>query len=290
MKTMARALFVLLSVFLALPVEAGEDLTEKKAALTRLWETGEGLQVPESVLYHAESKTLFVSNINGQPTEKNGQGFISKLSLAGKILDLKWATGLDAPKGSVIYKDSLFVSDIDRLVEIDLKTGLITTIYPAPGAVFLNDVAADEYGNIYVSDMDEAQSAIWILSGKSFSIWLTSPEIRSPNGLHMDGNTLMVGNSGDGLIKRVRLSDKSLSVFATVGSGIDGLRPDGQGKYIVSDWTGKTSRVSPTGIPEVLIDTSADKINSADLEYVIDKKMLLIPTFFNNTVVAWEIK
>ncbi|MBU1171236.1 MAG: SMP-30/gluconolactonase/LRE family protein [Proteobacteria bacterium] len=270
--------------------QAVSESTEKKETLVRMWETKPGLLVPESVLYHKESQILFVSNINGKPTEKNGEGFISRLSLDGKILDLKWAVGLNAPKGSVIYKNRFYVSDIDRLAEIDLETGQVLAMYPAPGSAFLNDVTADNMGNIYVSDMDEKASAIWRLSGGKFDVWFNGPEIRSPNGLYMEENKLMVGNSGDGKIKSIRISDKAIVDFATVGSGIDGLRPDGKGNYIVSDWQGKTSVVSPERKPVLLMDTSASQINSADLEYVVEKQLLLIPTFFHNTVVAYQFK
>lgn len=281
---------MIFSVLAAPMIQAADMPKEHKTKPVRLWETKPGLRVPESVLYDQVGQILYVSNINGKPTEKNGQGFISKVSLDGQILNLKWTVGLNAPKGSAIYKNSFFVSDIDRLAEIDMGTGEIRAMYPAPGAVFLNDVAVDGDGQVYVSDMDEKQSAIWKLSGETFAVWVKSPEIQSPNGLHMEANTLIVGNSGDGKIKSIGLSDRKIVDVATVGSGIDGLRPDGEGNYIVSDWAGKTSRIHPAGTPEVLMDTSDSKINSADLEYVIGKKLLLIPTFFHNTVVAYQLQ
>lgn len=86
------------------------------------WQTQKELRVPESVLYDKSGNILYVSNINGKPTEKNGQGFISKVTLDGRIQVLKWATGLHAPKGSAIYKNKLYVSDIDHLIEIDVST------------------------------------------------------------------------------------------------------------------------------------------------------------------------
>lgn len=281
--------FIVVSIILVLGV-AAVSWAGPGVKVTKLWETGPGLMVPESVLYHKPSQTLFVSNINGKPLEKNGKGFISKLSLDGKITSLSWATGLNAPKGSVIYKDSFFVSDIDRLVEIDFKTRKIKAEYPAAGARFLNDVAADAEGNIYVSDYDKETSAIWRLSGGVFSIWLQGPDIREPNGLHMMEKKLIVGNSGDGIIKSIRVADKTIVPFVTVGSGIDGLRPDGKGNFIVSDWAGRTSIAYATGKVDLLMDTRNEKINSADLEYIAEKKMLFIPTFFHNTVAAYRLE
>jgi sugar lactone lactonase YvrE len=258
--------------------------------VTKLWETKPELRVPESVLYDDARNILYISNINGKSTEKNGQGFISKVSLDGKIAVLKWVTGLNAPKGSALYKDKLYVSDIDHVVEIDLNTGKILANHPAPGAQFLNDVAADAAGNVYVSDMSPENSAIYQLSQGPMTVWMKGPELSRPNGLHMEEQRLLVGNSGDGSLKAINLADKTISTIAQVGSGIDGLRPDGKGNYFISDWQGKTSLVTTSGEIIVLIDTTASKINAADLEYIQGQRLLLIPTFFDNRVMAYTVE
>ena len=254
------------------------------------WQTKKELRVPESVLYDEFRNILYVSNINGKSTEKNGLGFISKVSLDGKIEVLKWATGLHAPKGSAIYKNKLYVSDIDHLIEIDVSTGKILAKYPATGAKFLNDVATDSMGNVYVTDMSSENSVIYILRHGTMTVWMKGGEISRPNGLDMEGKRLLVGNSGDGSLKAINLADKKITTIAQIGSGIDGLRSDGKGNYFISDWRGKTSLVTASGQIIVLIDTTALKINSADLEYIKTRKLLLIPTFFANRVVAYTVK
>jgi streptogramin lyase len=112
------------------------------------------LKNPESVLYAPKQDTLFVSNIDGKPDEKDQKGFISKLSPSnGSIVELNWIVGLNAPKGMAIYNNSkLYVSDITDLVEIDTVNGQIIKRLNAPGSAFLNDVASDRLGNMYVSD------------------------------------------------------------------------------------------------------------------------------------------
>ena len=266
------------------------DAGKGQYKVTKQWETSKELRVPESVLYDEVRNALYVSNINGKSTEKNGQGFISKVSLDGEIAVLQWTTGLNAPKGSALYKDKLYVSDIDQVVEIDLNTGTIRAKYPAPGAQFLNDVAADAVGNVYVSDMSPENSAIYQLRQGRMTVWMKGPAISRPNGLSIEGTRLLVGNSGDGTLKAITLADKNISTIAHVGSGIDGLRPDGRGNYVISDWQGKTSLVSASGTIIVLIDTTASKINAADLEYIPGKRLLLIPTFFDNRVMAYTVE
>ena len=126
--------------------------------ISRLWETPDDLKNPESVVYAPKQNVLFVSNIDGKPDQKDQSGFISKVSPSnGSIVELNWITGLNAPKGMAIYDNNnsssrLYVSDITDLVEIDIGSGKIIKRFNAPGSTFLNDVALDDQGNIYVSD------------------------------------------------------------------------------------------------------------------------------------------
>ncbi len=167
------------------------------------WEL-EGLKNPESALPDTKAGIIYVSNVNGTPTDKDGNGFISKVSPEGKIVTAEWVTGLDAPKGLILSGTKLYVSDIDKLVEIDTATGKITAKFEAPGAKFLNDTAVDKDGNIYVSDM--ATNVIWRLSGGKFEKWLESAALKNPNGLYVEGDTLIVAAWGvmtDGFATKV---------------------------------------------------------------------------------------
>lgn len=257
-------------------------------SLEEVWKTDRVFKVPESVCYDPKGKSLYVSNIEGRPGAKDGRGFISKLSTDGMVLKLKWATGLNAPKGMAIFKDKLYVSDIDRLVCIDLASGDILKAFPAEGARFLNDVAVDEKGYVYVSD-SSGNSAIYRLKDDKMEIWMKGGEIKSPNGLFYKDGVLYVGNSGDGRIKAVDVRTKKVKTVAVVGSGIDGLILDKDGFFIVSDWSGKTSLVREGEGPVVLMDTTSKKINAADFGYIPEQRLILIPTFFDNRVLAYRL-
>ena len=124
-----------------------------------------------------------------------GNGFISKLSLSGEVIEMKWITGLDAPKGLAIYEDKLYATDINALVEIDISTGKILNKYIAPAAIHLNDVAADAKGQIYAADT--LTDSIYRLNSVGlFAQWLNTPALEAPNGLHVEGDTLIVGSWG----------------------------------------------------------------------------------------------
>jgi len=257
-------------------------------SITQIWESEKKLNVPESVLYSPGENILYVSNIYGKPTEKNGLGFIAKLDLDGKIIKQEWVRGLNAPKGMGILGDTLFVTDINRIALISIKEEKIIKTHDVKGAQFLNDIAIDAEGTVYVTDM--YTNKIHTLKNSTVSLWLESPAVKSPNGLCMKGDRLLVG--AEGAILSVGLKDKNISTEVSLpGHGmVDGLRDTGGGSYIISDWNGKTELVYPDKPGKVLLDTTAQKINSADVEYIPEKNMLLIPTFFDNRVVAYRLK
>lgn len=257
------------------------------AALRPAW-TASGFKTPESVLYDPLSDMIYVANIDGDPSAKDSSGFISRLSPAGQVLDLEWVKGLDAPKGMALAGGKLYVSNINELVEIDAATGEILARYAAPKSQFLNDVAADAEGTVYVSDSGTGE--IYALKEGKLQVWVKDAAIQGPNGLFVLDGRLLVGLAGK--IVAINLSDKQISDFARTAEGqmTDGLVPDGMGGYFVSNWVGSTWLASPEQPLRLLIDTEADSINSADIEYIPGSKLLLIPTFFDNQVAAYTVK
>ena len=263
---------------------------ETKYILEKKWETKKKFQVPESVLYDPVRNVIYVSNIKGNPGRKDGNGFISKVALDGKIEKLKWIKGLDAPKGLGIYKDKLYVADLDLLVEIDINKGKVLNKYPAPNAIFLNDVAVDDSGNVYVSDTAAKNSVIYRFRNGKITVWIKDKKVNQPNGLYAEGNKLIFGNFGDGCLNIINLSNKQITTLARTGAGIDGIAGDGNGNYFISDWEGKTSLVCPSGQIIELLNTTAQKINAADISFIRSKKLLLVPTFFDNRIMAYEVR
>ena len=113
-------------------------------SLVKKWETDTLLKTPESVLFDAKSKILYVSNIDGTPAGKDGKGSIGKVGLDGRIIATDWVTGLHAPKGMGLYKNKLYVADLDEVVVIDVVKAKIIQHIPVEGAVFLNDITIDK--------------------------------------------------------------------------------------------------------------------------------------------------
>jgi hypothetical protein len=254
--------------------------------LTKVWETAPELTTCESVCYNPEEDVLYVACINGNPAEKDGNGFIAQVSTSGKIVNQKWVEGLNAPKGMGVFQGRLYVTDIDRIVEIDIEHGQIVNDYPVEGAQFLNDISVDGSGNVFVSDA--RMNRIHLLADNTVETWLESEMLKGPNGLFAEDGYLLIGISGS--VLKVDIETKGIETYVENTTGIDGLEADGNGNYLISDWQGHVNLIAPGKEMTLLLDTTAARINAADIEFVISKDLLLIPTFFDNRVTAYKIR
>jgi len=253
--------------------------------VTKTWSTPELLTTCESVRYYEAKKALFVSCINGSPLEKNGNGFISKLSLSGDIILLEWATGLDAPKGMGILGESLYVTDIDRVVKLSLETGQMEEEFFIPGSVFLNDIDVSDNGIVFISDF--STDKIHAIENGNVILWYESTQLSGINGLFCEHDRLLAGtNQG---IFAISYQDKKAEHLVKNTGGIDGLKADGHGNYIISDWAGKVQLAGPDKENEILFNTTDQGINAADIEYIKNLNLLLVPTFNDNRVVAYDL-
>jgi sugar lactone lactonase YvrE len=266
------------------------------AAPRLLWET-KGLAQPESVVEDPATGVIYVSNINGAVMQKDGNGFISRLTADGKMLERQWVKGLNSPTGLALHDRTLYAADVDQLIEINAASGEILKRYDAKGAVFLNDVVVDDDGTVYVSDTP--MNTIWRLKDGSFEPWLANDALNGPNGLLIQGKTLIVASLGKvqsqgqkkelGTLLAVSLDDQKVS---KVGKGelignLDGLQAIQPGVYLVTDWAqGALYRVDAKGKVDELIDLNQ---GSADLSYLPGKKMLLIPMMLDNSLVAYRL-
>lgn len=265
-----------------------DTVVMKLPALTKVWESDTSLLTPESVLYDAANNVLYVSNIGGvPPNKKDGDGFITKMDTNGKIITLKWVTGFDAPKGMALTGTTLYVTDIDRLKAVDIKTGKVTNTWKIPGSTFLNDVVATQDSVIYFTDSDK--SAIHKLQKGKLSVVLEDTSLGGTNGIYFHEDKLFLAGYESGNVSTYNLDDQSINQVAAQIPGGDGIERYRDG-WIVSNWNGEIHYIDNTGKVTELIDTQAAKLNSADIEVIEERNLLIVPTFFGNKVIAYEIK
>lgn len=268
--------------------EKQESTSEQEINVSKVWETDTLLTTSESVLYDPKTELLLVACINGKPLDKDGNGFIAVVNLDGEIVTEKWATDLDAPKGMGIYEDKLYVTNITQLVEIEVTSGEITNRWEIEGSIFLNDITIDQKGTVYFTDSET--NKIHILKNGEISTWLENSEITGFNGLLAESSSLMLASMGSSNFSRIDWNTKVIEVKTdSIGAG-DGIASDGNGNYIVSSWSGEVFFIDGnTWKKSSIISTQENEIQSADITYIPEKNLLLIPTFFKNSVTAYRV-
>ena len=257
----------------------------QKHQLVKKWETDSVLKVPESVLFDAENNVLYATNIDGtDPWGKDGKGSVGKIGTDGKIINVEWVSGLNAPKGMGLYRGKLWVADLGSLIVIDVKSGKIERTITVAGAQGLNDVTIDKNGVVYVSDSKNKQ--VFRLEKDNATLFLDS--LKGPNGLLMRGEELYLLDAGTAY--RVE-KNKSLTKLAEgMEGGTDGIENVTGNDFIISCWAGVIWYLNADGTKEKLYDGREEKRNTADIGFDPKTKTVYVPTFWRNSVVAYEVK
>ncbi len=251
-----------------------------------------GLKTPESVL-QAKDGSIYISEI--VEFGKDGDGQISKVDKKGNVT--VFAKGMDDPKGLAMIGDKLYVADKNRVLEVS-KDGT-WQVYGAQMAfpstpVFLNDIATDKLGNLYVSDSGDLKSGGQIFKiakgGAPITVIADSknPDILAPNGLLFEGrNNLLSVDFESGILYRVNLSTGATSKMAEGFGGGDGLVKTKAGKIIISDW--KAGKINELVAGKARLMKDGYKA-AADIAITNDGKYLMVPDMKAGELDFVEIK
>ena len=253
-------------------------------SLTLKWEIKDAFKNPETALYSQKGRSIFVSCINGNMYEKDGNGFISKLSLDGKIEKLNWVEGLNGPKGMDIYEGVIYVTDIDELVLISMNDAKIIKKYKVEGSVFLNDVSITKDGKVFISD--SKANKIFCLANGQIKVWLESDKLEKINGMLAERNDLLVCS------RRIMAIDYQASKIDTIleaTGGIDGLERISGDQFLYSNWDGRIYLTKGKQLIK-LLDTTNEIQQAGDLDFVRSKKLVVVPTLRGNSVVCYKLK
>ncbi|MBI9035635.1 MAG: hypothetical protein JEZ03_14320 [Bacteroidales bacterium] len=276
---------VLLSLFDSIAL-AQSPLVYVSDRVEKQWEVQGNLRTPESVLFDEVNNDIYVSNINGSPLVKDGDGFISKIDAKGNIVKLQWVRGLHAPKGMGIFQNHLYVTDINQLVIIDLQQEVVIDRIDIPEAKFLNDICIDKQGRVFISD--SKLRVIFCYHNGNVEKWYEGDGLSFPNGLCIHADKLYVGNYT--YILEMDLKTRASSkIIENIGGGVDGIKLINNNEFLISDWTGNVYHIDSNHKLTKLIGTAEVGINAADFEFISKSNLLLIPTFGYNTIAGYKI-
>lgn len=287
------------------PAEVGADTSGMAADTQGMELSNIGLSTPESILYDEQSDVYLVSNINGGPLEKDGNGFIARIAPAGTVDSLHWIDGgadgvrLNAPKGMAIHGDTLFVADIDSVRAFDRATGQPYGARGVPDASFLNDLAVGPDGTLYVSDSglnadfsSSGADAVYRFDGEEAVAVLDGTELSSPNGLVVVDSMLYMVPFGSPTIRGLRLGQQEAERLTGLPAGqLDGIVALDDGSLLVSSWEGQAVYRAWVSDRNAEVKIVVEGVPSpADIGYDTRRGRVLIPVFTEDRLVIRPVR
>jgi sugar lactone lactonase YvrE len=259
-----------------------------------------GLMTPESVLHDSVADVYLVSNINGSPVDKDDNGFISRIGPDGQVQQLKWIDGaaaavtLNAPKGLAIRGDTLYVADIDCVRRFVRTSGAAAGEICIQGASFLNDLATDANGTLYVSDTGVRVDTAGFVPTGTDAVWRFTPAgemgkviegsvLGGPNGIAFRGQDGFVVTFGSGEIYQIGPNNnRNIVLPGAADRALDGIVFTKDGGYLFSSWGDKAvHRVDSAGITSRVLENVEAP---ADIGYDAKRDRVLVPLFNTNEV------
>ena len=277
------------------------------ATASKLGETG-GMNVPESVKYDAELDVFYVSNINGNPSQKDNNGFIAlvRADSTGVTRILveggKNGVNLNAPKGMALRGDTLFVADIDMLRMFNRRTGahLGNVSLRERNATFLNDVAAGPDG-IYITDTGinfdikgvmshPGVNRIFKVVGTTVTAAKLNPDsLGNPNGIAWDAanNRFVLAGFGGPNVTAWKPGDSTMTTLTSGPGGYDGVEVLSNGNVLVSSWTDSTVHILHGGTHMMALVKNVAA--PADIGVDTKRNVVAIPRFNDGKVEYYKI-
>ena len=263
---------------------------------------GAGFASPENLVFDKKSDVYLVSNINGQPRARDGNGFISRVSPNGKVVALKWIDGtntstrLDAPKGIAINGDTIAVADVGAVRFFNERTGASLGVRTVPGEL-MNDVAFGKDGSVYVTDTGPDagkpatadHDAIYRLypDGRTVAI-VRSPDLGGPDGIAVADTGLAYATFKGHTVNEISASGARHVVVNMPGGRDDGLRRMPDGSFVVSSWDTKTVyRLLPDGALHPIL---TGVTSPAGLAYDAERQMLAVTSMQENRLYLLPLK
>ena len=273
---------------------AGSAGTGSTAA--KPWFVRDGFVAPEAVRYDPDQDVYFVGNWGtGSASATDNNGYISRMKPDGQIENMRFIAGgtnrvvLHAPRGMYIVGDTLWVADADAVRGFHRKTGekLANVDFSGLDRGFLNDVAADASGTIYVTDT--GRNKLYKVTGGP-TLVVSDSVLGSPNGITWDaGNNrfIIVPFGGHKGIRAWTAGATTLTdIGMSTGARYDGVEVLSGGRILVASQADTSLHVFSGSTGRAVLHTLGPP---ADIAVDTKRNRVAVPVVAMNHVEIWEL-
>lgn len=262
----------------------------------------EGFRTPRAVIHDPEADVYLVSNVNGDPAaaDDDDNGFISRVSPDGKILELRWIDGardealqLSAPMGMALAGGTLWVADGSRVHAFDARSGKLRKTIKLKRTAELADVAIVDGSPVVSDEGPELGPGMLYRIGPTHRpaphLRPNQPDIGRPHALYpaSDGSLWVTAERE---LYRVVRGERTVHTELPTGP-LDGVVELPGGELLVASQEGIIYRGKPVPAPAArgplaITWTAAitDLPTPSDLGFDVKRRRLLIPLVLANAV------
>ena len=262
----------------------------------RPWFVRDGFVAPEAVRYDPDQDVYFVANWGtGSASATDNNGYISRMKPDGQIENMRFIAGganrvvLHAPRGMYIVGDTLWVADADAVRGFHRKTGekLANVDFSALDRGFLNDVAADATGAVYVTDT--GRNKLYKVTGGP-TLVVSDSVLGAPNGITWDGANnrfIVVPFGGHKGIRAWAPGATTLTDIAmSTGARYDGVEVLSGGRILVASQADTSLHIFTGNTGRSLLHTLGPP---ADIAVDTKRNRVAVPVVALNHVEIWEL-
>jgi hypothetical protein len=292
---------VLLTAFVVTLVacaSTGTPASSTGTAAVKPWFVRDGFVAPEAVRYDPDQDVYFVGNWGaGSASATDNNGYISRMKPDGQIENMKFIAGgtnrvvLHAPRGMYIVGDTLWVADADAVRGFDKRTGdrIANIDFSAFDRGFLNDVAADATGTVYVTDT--GRNKVYKVQGEGGPTLVVSDStLGAPNGITWDAANnrfIIVPYGGFKGIRGWAPGSSTMTVLGvSTGAKYDGVEVLSGGRVLVSSQADSSLHIFSGNAGHAIIHTLGPP---ADIAVDTKRNRVAVPVVALNHVEIYEL-
>lgn len=267
-------------IFGAISCDSSSDTPFQQVVVT-------GLESPESII--KINDRIFVSNMGvaADGFAKDSDGSISELSSDGTIIKKKFQNGiLNAPKGLAILGNTIYVTDIDRVVGFDINSGNQVFEHLITGNNFMNDLCVVNNsliasgtlsGNVYqINPQTNTSTILGNIVGANGVTWDSKT-----NRLYVcsAGNITAPNPVGKLYVKDMTTANSPFTELPNSPvASFDGIELIDDTKFITDDWTnGNVFVYDFQKNTSTTYTISGNTRGTADLHYDKSSQLIYVP-------------